>query len=75
MLHAITNQPSVSRVTCFSVNELKVEGSLFKMFLDLIISYQVLLVAVPHIRSCIYILEERKTFPCVIFDVLEYTKY
>lgn len=35
MLHAITNQPPVSRVTCFAVDELKVEGSLFKMFLGL----------------------------------------
>lgn len=32
MLHAIPNQPPVA---CFSVDELKVEGSLFKIFLGL----------------------------------------
>lgn len=73
MLRAITNQHPVSRVTCFSVDELKVEGSLFKMFLGL--DNECYLVTAPYIRNCIYILEQRTTFPCVIFDVLEYTLY
>lgn len=33
MLHTTTNQPQMSRIAYFSTDELKVEGSLLKMFL------------------------------------------
>jgi len=33
MLHAITNQPQMSRIAYFSVDKLEMEGSLLKMFL------------------------------------------
>lgn len=34
MLHAITNQPQMARITYFSTDKLKVEGSLLEMFLE-----------------------------------------
>lgn len=73
MLHAITNQPPVSGVTCFSVDELKVEGSLFKMFLGL--DNELSSVAWLQCHTSEVVLEERTTFPSVIFDILEYTPY
>lgn len=33
MLHTTTNQPQMSRFAYFSIDKLKVEGSLLKMFL------------------------------------------